>query len=314
MVIDRGKVKNFIIYICMENECLYVSSRGIAKMCSFYPPLIKSDSTENADYLLNLIEKQFDGMSIYVISNLLSFFVINILPKINSRFILVSGCSVSTCPVEVLKENGFLTLMNNQNLIRWCSQNNTIQTGIKIKQIPLGLDYHTIYNNPSHKWRINTEGSSPIEQERILVNIKQQSTYISKRINKILVNFVLNDRFGQRQDCLKQIPKNLLSIHNNDLKRTDTWKLTSQFAFVLSPYGNGMDCHRTWEAIILGSIPIIKSKEFKLLFDDLPVLNVEKFTDINQKLLDDTIEKFKDRTFNYDKLTLDYWKKIIFAS
>lgn len=298
----------------METECLYVSSRGIAKMCSFYPLLIKSDSIENTEYLLNLIEKQFDGMSIYVISNLLSFFVINILPNIKTNFILVSGCSVNTCPVEVLKENMFLKLMNNKNLIRWCSQNNTIQNGIKIKQIPLGLDYHTIYNNPLHKWRLNNEGILPIEQERILVNIKQQSTDISKRINKIFVNFVLNDRFGQRQDCLKQIPKNLLSIHNDNLKRTETWKLTSRFAFVLSPYGNGMDCHRTWEAIILGSIPIIKSKEFKLMFEDLPVLNVENWTDINQKLLDDTIEKFKYRTFNYDKLTLDYWKKIIFAS
>jgi hypothetical protein len=297
----------------MEPDCLYVSSRGIAKMCSFFPEIIKSDSIGHTEYLLNLIDKQFDGMSIYVISNLLSIFVTNILPKINKKFILVSGCSVKTCPVEVLKENDFFKLMNNPHLIRWHSQNNTIQNGIKIKQIPLGLDYHTIYNNPSHKWKSNGEGCLPIEQERILLRVKQQSGELSKRINKIYVNFLPNDRFGQRKECLRQINPNLLSIHNDNLKRTDTWRLTTKYAFVLSPYGNGMDCHRTWEAIILGSIPIIKSKEFKLMFEDLPVLNVENWTDINQKLLDDTIERFKTKIFNYDKLTMNYWKNIIFS-
>lgn len=295
----------------MEPDCLYVSSRGIAKMCSFFPSIIKSDSIENPEYLLNIIDKQFDGMSIYVISNLLSIFVANLLPKINKKFILVSGCSVKTCPLEVLTENYFFKLMNNPYLIRWCSQNNNIQNGIKIKQIPLGLDYHTIYNNPSHKWKSNGEGSLPIEQEAILLRVKQQSSELSKRINKIYVNFLPNDRFGQRKECLRQINPKLLSVRNDNLKRTDTWTLTTKFAFVLSPYGNGMDCHRTWEAIILGSIPIIKSNEFKVMFEDLPVLNVDKWSDINQKLLDDTIERFKTKTFNYDKLSLSYWQKLI---
>ena len=66
----------------MEPDCLYVSSRGIAKMCSFFPSIIKSDSIENTEYLLNIIDKQFDGMSVYVISNLLSIFVTNLLTKI----------------------------------------------------------------------------------------------------------------------------------------------------------------------------------------------------------------------------------------
>lgn len=80
----------------------------------------------------------------------------------------------------------------------------------------------------------------------------------------------------------------------------------------MSPYGKGMDCHRTWEALILGSIPILKSKEFVNMFKDLPVLFVNDWSDINQQLLDDTIEKFKNLTFNYDKLTLKYWKQIVF--
>ena len=32
----------------------------------------------------------------------------------------------------------------------------------------------------------------------------------------------------------------------------------AHFAFVASPSGNGLDCHRTWEALLLRSIPIVK--------------------------------------------------------
>jgi hypothetical protein len=43
------------------------------------------------------------------------------------------------------------------------------------------------------------------------------------------------------------------------------------------------------------------------LFDDLPVLIIEKWSHVTQHLLDSTIEKFKNRSFNYDKLLLRYW-------
>jgi hypothetical protein len=120
------------------------------------------------------------------------------------------------------------------------------------------------------------------------------------------------DRFKQRKACLKEIPQDLLAYHQEKMKRTQTWEQTVKYSFVLSPYGNGMDCHRHWEALILGSILIIKSKEFIKMFEDLPVLIVNDWRDINQELLDNTIELFKNKTFHYDKLTLEYWKNIIF--
>jgi hypothetical protein len=83
------------------------------------------------------------------------------------------------------------------------------------------------------------------------------------------------------------------------------------YTFILSPFGNGMDCHRTWEALCLGCIPILNAPNFKELFKNLPVLFVDNWKDINQELLDKTIEQFKNTNFNYSKLTLDYWKNII---
>ncbi len=299
----------------MENSCLFVSSRGIAKSCSFYPSNIISDKNNNINYLQNLLKsKTFDGMSIYVISDCLKFFVNIILPFIRNKFILVSGASVKTCPVEILSKIEFEKLMTNKFLIKWCSQNNCISNLPRVVQIPLGIDYHTILNNPTHNWRESNEGILPIQQEKILLEISRNSQPFYNRItNKIYTNFALNaDRFKQRKDCLEEIPKNLLDSCGGKNKRTKTWKLMTNYAFVLSPYGNGMDCHRHWEAIILGCIPIIKSREFNLMFNDLPILNVENWSDINEDLLNDTIEKFKHQNFKMEKLTLQYWKNKIF--
>ena len=81
----------------------------------------------------------------------------------------------------------------------------------------------------------------------------------------------------------------------------------STYTFVLSPFGNGMDCHRTWEALCLGCIPILKAPNFRIMFENLPVLIVDNWSEVNNELLLKTIDEFKQRTFNYEKLSLKYW-------
>jgi hypothetical protein len=101
------------------------------------------------------------------------------------------------------------------------------------------------------------------------------------------------------------------SINQSFTKRTQNWNNITQNTFVLSPFGMGMDCHRTWEALCLGAIPIVKAPNFQKMFEDLPVLIVNEWSKITRKLLDKTIEEFKTREFKYEKLTLQYWVKII---
>ena len=125
---------------------------------------------------------------------------------------------------------------------------------------------------------------------------------------KIYANFSMgNDRFNDRKDSLNKIPTDLLEYHNYFIKRTDNWKNIINYAFVLCPFGNGMDCHRSWEALCLGSIPIIKAPYFKKLFEDLPVLIVNEWNEITKELLNLTIDNFKNKNFNYNKLKLKYW-------
>jgi hypothetical protein len=300
----------------MEQYCYFVCSRGILKSCNFHSENPTSSCSNDKKYLINMIKgnKMFNGMSIYVCSDLLKFFVNIILPRINKKFVLVSGDSDINVPLEILNNYEFNILINSNNLIKWFIQNTQIQNNKKIIQLPIGLDYHTISNNPSHFWKSDNEGHLPKEQEEILVNIRNTSLKFFDRIPKIYVNFTIsNDRFNQRKNCLKIIPNNLLIKNESNIKRTETWNNIIKYSFVLSPFGNGMDCHRTWETLCLGSIPIIKAPNFKKLFEDLPVLIVDDWSEINQEVLINTIDKFKEKTFNYDKLTLKYWIKQIYS-
>lgn len=253
-----------------------------------------------------------NGMSIYVCSDLLKWFVSNGLPHIKHDFVLVSGDSDMCAPMEALNLSETRALMDNPHLLKWFAQNLVPCNNPKLIQLPIGLDYHTISENPFHKWCMNDEGTKPILQEKILIELREKMKPFYERNPLIYVNFTAkNDRFHQRKQSIAQIPHNLLAINTGDVKRTINWKNITQFAFVLSPFGVGMDCHRTWEALCLGAIPIVKTNTFQSMFDGLPVLIVNDWHEITRSLLDETIQLFKSKDFKYEKLTLKHWTNMI---
>ena len=138
-----------------------------------------------------------------------------------------------------------------------------------------------------------------------------------KRELKCYINFnfeknYMRSRFGyDRYEAITKIPKNLIFSEKNEVDRTTSWNTQSKYAFVVSPFGNGYDCHRTWEALVLGCIPIVKTSGIDNLYEDLPVLIVQDWNDITEKLLMSVLTNFKKKhennKFNYDKLTLNYW-------
>ena len=294
----------------MENECAFVNSRGLLKSCTFHSSNAKSSSATDTTYLRQMLMhgKMHKGMSIYVCSDLLRWFVSNVLPHIKHDFVLVSGDSDKCIPTDALNARETTALITNPHLLKWFAQNMFPSGNPKLIQLPIGLDYHTISNIPMHKWKMHGERSEPIGQEKILIELREKMQPFYERMPMIYVNFTMkNDKFKQRKQSMTQIPHNLLAINLNDAKRTANWKNITQFAFVLSPFGMGMDCHRTWEALCLGAIPIVMSNVFKPMFEGLPVLIVNDWREITRTLLDETIQAFKTKEFKYEKLSLKHW-------
>ena len=81
----------------------------------------------------------------------------------------------------------------------------------------------------------------------------------------------------------------------------------SRHRFVISPPGNGIDCHRTWESLYIGCIPIVIKNDIYDKWPDLPILQIEDYGE----LTNDIMEKFLEREFNLEMIEMSYWVKKI---
>jgi len=77
--------------------------------------------------------------------------------------------------------------------------------------------------------------------------------------------------------------------------------------FTLSPRGVGVDCYRTWEAIGVGSIPIILSSPLNSLYEGLPVLIVDSWNKITEQFLKQEYERIMSAHYSLEKLYIEYW-------
>jgi hypothetical protein len=76
--------------------------------------------------------------------------------------------------------------------------------------------------------------------------------------------------------------------------------------YVLSPPGNGIDCHRTWEALFLGSIPIVKKSFWP--FDKLQIgaKVIEDWSEVEMISIPEKRE-IVDDFFNSEYAKVDSW-------
>jgi hypothetical protein len=214
-------------------------------------------------------------------------------------FVLVSGDSDTTVPTDV--QNQANIILNHPLLLCWYAQN-CIQPSKKLKQLPIGLDFHTL-SSSNHPWgaRQSLESQeSDIERLSTVPLSKQIRCYCN-------FHFLLNTRYAvDRRAAIAYVPRDLTYYEPHKVPRIESWKTMIQHKFVLSPHGNGLDCHRTWEALALGCIPIMRSSPLDPMFEGLPVLIVKEWRDVTPELLNNF-----QPTGNLEKLTLTYWDKLI---
>jgi len=269
-----------------------IASREFHAMCTHKIPNPESES-----HRLPSTYPTKAGESIYIHNTALEDFLRLLLPKIEVPFVLVSGDTDRTIPDDC--NYTCAAILENPFLLRWYCQNCTKTNNPKLIQLPIGMYFHTAIpgKTPGSPNQTVEEQMRSVEEVQSIQIEKQTLCYAN-------FQFLMHTRYAyDRRDAVVSIPRNLVYYEPRRVSRMETWLNMIRYKYVISPHGNGLDCHRTWEALVLGCIPIVKTSVLDPMYEGLPVLIVNKWSDVTSELL----ESFVPVRTSMEKLTLKYW-------
>ena len=175
-------------------------------------------------------------------------------------------------------DNEYLRYMDNPNLLKWYGQN-IMTTHPKLQSIPIGI--------ANEKW--------PHGNESIFFEVLQKDI---KKERLIYVNFDVNTNRHERNYCLSELNNKGLEM-GGKLPFNQYLEEVAKSYFVISPNGNGVDCHKTWESLYLKSIPIVTKSINVDFYKNYPIIIINDWSELNLSILTvDTYNKLWDNSFN----------------
>jgi hypothetical protein len=285
--------------------------RGLEETCDSERYTTRTD--ENREY-------SFDKMKAYdtvYFSNLNLRKVYKQLYRTFTKpFILVTGEGDCECPNELFETAAdFDEFLKWDKLQHWFCQN-CLVVHPKITLIPLGLDYHTMMYY-SHIRGDRGPRLTPMEQETHIMDLRKTMRPFWERIPVCYGNFqflTITKYGGDRKDAIAKIPPNAI-YYDCKHQRKQTFINQTSFAFVASPFGQDYECIRTWEALCLGCIAIMKSCPLDSLYEGLPVVIIQDWSEVTPEFLQKTLVEYKEKhlnnEFKYEKLHKYYWVRMV---
>lgn len=216
----------------------------------------------------------------------------------STPFILISHNSDGSVE-EIKKRDDCATFsLAPKNLIKWFGQNIKVRNS-KIQSIPIGLENSQWFSEVEKIKKIKQIVNTPKKIENFIYLNLNIETNVSERKN-------IYDIANNLEYITKENGKNVNYMFNNYLNKIYNHK------FIISAAGNGEDCHRTWESLYVGSIPILKRTINSLYYDDLPICFVNDWEQLkDKKYLNEELNRLETTNFNLKKLYFEYWKNLI---
>jgi hypothetical protein len=221
---------------------------------------------------------------VFVKTKYLKKFVKYMHPHIKKPYILITHNGDEEIPGE------FEKLLDDNKIIMWFGMN-ALKHHPKIYPLPIG--FGNAGNQSSSEEIIAELQKKPLAKERLLYLNFSVHTHPERQYAKAY--------FQAQPFCTVDTPKDFKD-YIADVMRSK---------FIVSPRGNGVDCCRVWESLLVGTIPILKSSPLDPLYQDLPVLIVNDWTEVTEEFLEQKYLEITQKAYNLDKLYADYWLKII---
>ena len=203
-------------------------------------------------------------------------------------------------------------LLKDPRVVRVYAKN-ALYSSEKLRPLPLGTKWQytsrKFFGEPEKrlllKEALEAAGAGSAEKTRALFET-------SSRPLKILVGYVSSTHSHRRghAEALRTSPA--ASIITTARKKSFRGYLEDlrAAAFVFSPPGAGRDCHRHWEALLMGAVPIVVQDNTNAkLFEGLPVWRVKSYGNISYEEVEKQHARFHGPGTNWDfgRLYTDFW-------
>lgn len=231
------------------------------------------------------------GEVVFVDADEIPRFKESILPVIRERFVLVSHNADRNI------DERYAALADDPRILAWFAQNAVLRHP-KVHPLPIGLENRLKHNNG------------------IVGDFDRLRARPATKAMRIVYAFSVGTNEAERRPALE-------AIRSSPLADGPSWTVSRSYrerlggyAFALSPPGNGFDCHRTWEALYLGVVPIVKRSAFFEAFPGLPALAVDDWSEVarwDEGFLRRSYDELSPKIASCPYLWMDHWIEAIEA-
>lgn len=200
-------------------------------------------------------------------------------PRISVPYILITHGNPCEFP------GPFAAYLEDPKLIVWFAQNLPKEHSSKIQPIPLGI--------------------SPNEKRAEILERERKKEW--KKTIFLYANFLTDTCPEEREPLMQRFINEPFCVVKTRVGFEEYLQDLGSAHFVLCPRGVALDSFRTWEALYMRAIPVVKSSSLDPIFEDLPVLIVQDWEEVNEAFLVAKLQEMGCRNYRLEKLTPAYW-------
>lgn len=276
-------------------KLVHGSMRRLARFTHYHPtsnPYLSGDTFRTTADHVHDMDSTVDPAAVrqnnivFVQSPRLREFFTHVHPKITAPYILISHNGDENI------DDSFSSYLD-ERIIHWFAQNCLI-THPKITPLPIGLEnkWYYLHGIPSYFTKLRK-------------GAVQKTT-------AILYKFSVSTNPPERGAALAVLGTHPLAQTYTDWRESYAYLRTLQnVQFVASPAGNGEDCIRTWEAMYLRTVPILRRSVFATYFENLglPLYIIEDWSELTELTPEKLAGIYATMSSKWDAQTLwaDYW-------
>jgi hypothetical protein len=228
---------------------------------------------------------RYDGQVVFIKTDLVPMFFNFTMPKINRSIIVLTHNSALGI------DDRYKKYLDDPRVLRWYAQNANFNHP-KLHSVPLGI--------ANRRWR----HGDTLEIDRVN-NSRTEKDHL------VYMNFDLKTNVQERTKVYDMFKDKEYVLRGEKKPFGDYLEDLARCKYTLSPPGAGTDCHRIWESIAVGTVPVVQNCHNISFHTRMPLMVVDDWGKLNEKYLEEKHVSFRDKKYFTEPLYLDYWIKKI---